>query len=116
MKARAGRLRCTHYSRDMYVESPLLTLEEALTALRQANIVRRDPREEKFIKLERVETSKLKNGNRTRTFLERSATMKALLKVIGVLGVSLVMAGMCQISSIEHVMTGLRGSILKKQC
>ena len=59
----------------------------------QANIVRRDPREEKSIRIERVETSDLKSGSRTRTFLEHSTIMKTLLKVVGVLGVSLIMAG-----------------------
>ena len=47
--------------------------------------------------MQRVKTSDLKNGGRTRTFLERSAVMKVLLKVVGVLGVSLIMAGMLNI-------------------
>ena len=61
----------------------------------QANIVRRDPREERTIKMERVETHELKRGSKSaRNLMERSAVMKALLKIVGVLGVSLVMSGM----------------------
>ena len=61
----------------------------------QARIVRRDPREEKSIKMERVNTSELKTGTKSaRNFLEKSAFMKVLLKIVGVLGVSLVMSGM----------------------
>ena len=51
--------------------------------------------------IKRVETSDLKNGGRTRTFLERSTVMKILLKVVGVLGVSLIMAGMSTIGLIH---------------
>ena len=57
--------------------------------------MRRDPREERSIKMERVKTSELKTGSKSaRNFMERSAFMKGLLKVVGVLGVSLVMSGM----------------------
>ena len=64
----------------------------------QARIVRRDPREEKSIKMERVQTNELKTGTKSaRNFVEKSAFMKALLKIVGVLGVSLVMSGMCQV-------------------
>lgn len=60
---------------------------------RYARIVRRDPREERTIKMERVMTNELKTGSKSaRNFMERSAFMKALLKVVGVLGVSLVMS------------------------
>ncbi|KAF6225912.1 hypothetical protein HO173_012684 [Letharia columbiana] len=60
---------------------------------RYANIVRRDPREERGIKMERVKTNELSPGSKSaRNFMERSAFMKALLKVVGVLGVSLVMS------------------------
>lgn len=60
---------------------------------RYANIVRRDPREERGIKMERVKTNELSTGSKSaRNFMERSAFMKALLKVVGVLGVSLVMS------------------------
>lgn len=63
----------------------------------QANIVRRDPREERTIKMERVKSNELKPGNKyTRNFMEKSAAMKALLKIVGVLGVSLVMSGMLE--------------------
>ncbi|KAL8671474.1 MAG: hypothetical protein Q9168_004024 [Polycauliona sp. 1 TL-2023] len=59
----------------------------------QANIVCRDPREERSIKMERVEASSLpKTSKHTRSFIEGNATMKILLKVVGVLGVSLVMS------------------------
>ncbi|KAL8745452.1 MAG: hypothetical protein Q9190_002413 [Brigantiaea leucoxantha] len=61
---------------------------------RYANIVRRDPREEVGIKMERVETSNLPTASKaTRTFLEQSSPLKAFLKVVGVFGVSLVMSG-----------------------
>lgn len=60
---------------------------------RYANIVRRDPREERTVKMERVKTSDLATSNKlTRSFLESSSIMKILLKLIGVLGVSLVMS------------------------
>lgn len=56
--------------------------------------MRRDPREEQTIKMERVLTSDLKRTSKsTRSFIERSTTMKMLLKIVGVLGVSLVMSG-----------------------
>ena len=62
--------------------------------LTQANIVRRDPREERGVKLERVLTKELKPSSKyTRNFMERNAVMKAFLKIVGVLGVSLVMSG-----------------------
>ena len=62
--------------------------------LNQANIVRRDPREERGVKLERVLTTELKPSSKhTRSFVERSAVMKVFLKIVGVLGVSLVMSG-----------------------
>ena len=60
---------------------------------RYARIVRRDPREERMVKMERVKTNELKTGSKSaRSFMERSGFMKALLKVVGVLGVSLVMS------------------------
>ncbi|CAF9922130.1 hypothetical protein IMSHALPRED_005358 [Imshaugia aleurites] len=60
---------------------------------RFANIVRRDPREERGIKMERVTTNELNQSSKsTRNFMERSTFMKMLLKVVGVLGVSLVMS------------------------
>lgn len=60
----------------------------------QAHIVRRDPREEMTIKMERAKTSDLNTSSKsTRSFIERSALTKALLKVVGVAGVSLVMSG-----------------------
>lgn len=60
----------------------------------QAHIVRRDPREELMIKMERVKSADLKPSSKSaRSFIEGSTFMKTLLKVIGVLGVSLVMSG-----------------------
>ena len=56
--------------------------------------MRRDPREEKSVKMERINTEALKTGQHTRTFMEKNVFMKGLLKVVGVLGVSLVMSGM----------------------
>lgn len=57
--------------------------------------MRRDPREERGIKMERVRTNELSSSSKsTRNFMERSAFMKALLKIVGVMGVSLVMSGM----------------------
>lgn len=60
----------------------------------QAHIVRRDPREEMTIKMERAKTTDLNTSSKsTRSFIERSTFMKLLLKVVGVAGVSLVMSG-----------------------
>lgn len=59
--------------------------------------MRRDPREERGIKMERVMTNELNQSSKsTRNLMERSAFMKMLLKVVGVLGVSLVMSGMLE--------------------
>lgn len=45
--------------------------------------------------MERVKTGELKPSSKhTRNFMERNASMKVFLKIIGVLGVSLVMSGM----------------------
>lgn len=45
--------------------------------------------------MERVRTSELKTGSKAaRNIMERSAVMKFLLKLVGVLGVSLIMSGM----------------------
>lgn len=56
--------------------------------------MRRDPREERGIKMERVMTNELSSGSKSaRNFMERSSFTKAFLKVVGVLGVSLVMSG-----------------------
>ena len=44
--------------------------------------------------MERVTTGELKSSSKhTRNFLERSTFMKIFLKLVGVLGVSLVMSG-----------------------
>ena len=45
-------------------------------------------------KMERVKSTDLQSGNKSvRSFIERSAFMKTLLKMVGVIGVSLVMSG-----------------------
>ncbi|MCJ1463277.1 hypothetical protein MMC07_001883 [Pseudocyphellaria aurata] len=60
---------------------------------RYAHIVRRDPREERMVKMERVKSVDLKPSSKSaRSFIEGSTFMKTLLKVVGVLGVSLVMS------------------------
>lgn len=57
--------------------------------------MRRDPREEKTIRMERTLSSDLRSTSKsTRSFLEQSAIMKTVLKIVGVFGVSLVMSGM----------------------
>ncbi|MCJ1319236.1 hypothetical protein MMC15_004571 [Xylographa vitiligo] len=60
---------------------------------RYANIATRDPKEESMVKMERYLSTDLKASGRTvRTGLERSRFGKATLKVVGVLGVSLIMS------------------------
>jgi KUP system potassium uptake protein len=60
---------------------------------RYANIVRRDPREEQSVRMERVQSSELGlPAQKARNFMERSRTMQWLLRAIGVFGVSLVMS------------------------
>ena len=95
MKEKAEHSLFTRYSHAMY-EGPTNPLSEIKTyGDVQANIVRRDPREERGIKMERVMTGELKPSSKhARNFLERSAFMKVFLKIVGVLGVSLVMSGM----------------------
>lgn len=59
----------------------------------QANIVRRDPREESMIKMERVQTGELRRSAKsTRNFIERSGLAQFFLRTIGVLGVALIMS------------------------
>ncbi|CAH0027091.1 unnamed protein product [Clonostachys rhizophaga] len=60
---------------------------------RYANIVRRDPNVSGLVRLERQLTTDLKPSARTiRHFLEHSRITQRALKVLGVLGVSMVMA------------------------
>jgi KUP system potassium uptake protein len=60
---------------------------------RYANIVRRDPREDRTIEMKRVTSSDLGMGARgARDFIERSRIAKILLRTIGVFGVALVMS------------------------
>ena len=57
------------------------------------NIVRRDPREDSAVKIERYRTSELRTGAKTaRNFIEHSRVSQYLLRTIGVFGVSLVMS------------------------
>jgi KUP system potassium uptake protein len=64
---------------------------------RFANIVRRDPNVMGTIQMDRYQTGELKPTAKTlRTFIEHSTVARAILKVVGVLGVSMVMAGKSQ--------------------
>jgi KUP system potassium uptake protein len=61
---------------------------------RYANIVRNDPNVAGTVKMERHLTGDLKpTAKGLRSFIEHSRIARTLLKVIGVLGVSMVMAG-----------------------
>ena len=70
------------------------TVNHKLIAERfQANIVKRDPKELSMVKFQRHLSSDLGKSTRTmRSGIENSALAKGLLKLIGVLGVSLVMS------------------------
>ncbi|KAL9119991.1 MAG: hypothetical protein Q9187_003453, partial [Circinaria calcarea] len=60
---------------------------------RYAHIIKRDPKEESMVKMERYHTGELKTSSRTlRTGIEQSMIAKAVLKVVSVLGVSLIMS------------------------
>ncbi|KAH7034780.1 potassium transporter-domain-containing protein [Microdochium trichocladiopsis] len=60
---------------------------------RYANIIERDPREQVIVKMERRDTHELsKSGEKLRMSLENSLFVRGLLKFIGVLAVSLVIA------------------------
>ncbi|KIW98930.1 potassium uptake protein [Cladophialophora bantiana CBS 173.52] len=60
---------------------------------RYANIVRRDPREEQLVRIERHIASELgRSAQKTRGLMERSRTTQWLLKILGVFGVALVMS------------------------
>lgn len=62
---------------------------------RFANIVRRDPNVAGTVKMERHLTGDMKPAAKSlRSLLEHSSIARNILKVIGVLGVSMVMAGM----------------------
>ncbi len=59
----------------------------------QANIVKRDPREEASVRIERIDTDDLRSGAKTtRNFIERSRIAQYLLRTLGVFGVSLIMS------------------------
>ncbi|KAF2645314.1 potassium transporter [Massarina eburnea CBS 473.64] len=60
---------------------------------RYANIANRDPREATMVRMERVLTNDLGRSTRTlRSTIERTSFFRGLLKTIGVLAVSMVMA------------------------
>jgi KUP system potassium uptake protein len=60
---------------------------------RYANLANIDPKEAHSLKIQRVLTGDMPRGNRNiRARIEKSALFRAMLKVIGVLAVSLVMA------------------------
>lgn len=60
---------------------------------RYANITHRDPREEPLVKLERWKTEDMHSSNlKVRKTMEKSRALQMLLKVIGVLAVSMVMS------------------------
>ncbi len=60
---------------------------------RYARIVRRDPNIQGTVQMSRYHTGELKPlNNGVRTFIENSAVARSVLKLLGVLGVSMVMA------------------------
>jgi KUP system potassium uptake protein len=60
---------------------------------RYANITHRDPREEPLVKLERWKTEDMHRSNlQVRNTMEKSRVLQILLKVVGVLAVSMVMS------------------------
>ncbi|KAK4560481.1 hypothetical protein LTR86_005678 [Recurvomyces mirabilis] len=60
---------------------------------RYSDIMKRDPRRNRMVKMERYNTNEIAPSNRgIRTWLERSRIAHALLKILAVLGVSLIMA------------------------
>ncbi|KAH8676115.1 potassium uptake protein [Xylariales sp. PMI_506] len=60
---------------------------------RYANITKRDPRDAQLVRMERVRTQDLHHSSKTiRSGIENSKFMRGLLKVIGVLAVSMVMS------------------------
>ena len=55
--------------------------------------MKRDPREEASVRIERINTDDLRSGAKTtRDFVERSRTAQYLLRTLGVFGVSLIMS------------------------
>lgn len=69
---------------------------------RYANIVQGDPHLMGTVKMNRYHTGELKpTAKSVRTFIENSKVAKVLLKVIGVLGVSMVMAGKWHLANIS---------------
>ncbi|KAI9752080.1 MAG: hypothetical protein M4579_005765 [Chaenotheca gracillima] len=60
---------------------------------RYADLVTRDPKESNTVKMERYKSSDMKDFNKTfRSGLEKSPFIRAVLKIVGVAGVSLVMS------------------------
>ena len=57
------------------------------------NIVQRDPREERSIKIERVHSTELRTSAKaTRNFIEKSRVAQYFLRILGVAGVSLIIS------------------------
>ena len=82
------------FSQDMYVEGiPHHYPVNNGSNHHQAHIIKRDPKEESMVKMERYRTGELKPSSRTvRTGIEHSRIAKAVLKSASVLGVSLTMS------------------------
>lgn len=60
---------------------------------RYANIVRKDPNQSGTIKMERYNTGEMNSANMgVRNFVENSAIARVFLKILGVVGVSMVIA------------------------
>ncbi|KAK6954804.1 hypothetical protein Daesc_004773 [Daldinia eschscholtzii] len=60
---------------------------------KQANITDRDPREARLVKMERHETNDMRPSNRNlRSTIEKNIFLRGLLKTVGVLAVSMVIA------------------------
>ena len=71
--------------------------------------MKRDPKEESMVRMERHRTEDLgPSGKTVRSFLERSALAKVLLKIIGVLGVSLIMSDGV-LTSAQSVLGAIQG-------
>ncbi|ORY66088.1 potassium transporter-domain-containing protein [Pseudomassariella vexata] len=81
---------------------------------RYANITERDPREAQLIKMERHKTQDLHRPNQTiRSRIEKSKFTRGLLKVVGVLAVSMVMADGV-LTPAQSVLGAVQGLIVVK--
>jgi hypothetical protein len=99
MKVKVEPLLFTHWFHDMYAYSwypPWYCFVEGFRSADrwQANLVERDPREQRTIRMQRYHTNEMHRPNHhLRSFLEHSSFMKWFFKVVGVGGVSLLLAG-----------------------